>query len=182
MRISKFATEDIKTSWLLNIPKQQGKTFDFAVHHLCQKHFEDKFILKTNTVTMGSQVIAQTPRIRWKLTDDAVPTIFSNTKVPKYYDRKISERKPPKIRCDTPMNKIKFQKLENNHDINQVAQQIHGVLPTDFETLPLPPLWTFTKNKDSIRIFKLVEDEREAMKTFHSERCITVSMISFHYF
>jgi len=67
--------------WNRQIPRQGTLT---PKHRLCDLHFEDRFITKSDDFTIKGQRISF-PRTVWRLTDDAVPTVFPN--LPQYLSR-----------------------------------------------------------------------------------------------
>jgi THAP domain len=50
-------------------------------HNICELHFEERCILKTYTCIINGQKV-ETPRGKWELTKDAIPTLFPS--LPKY--------------------------------------------------------------------------------------------------
>src|SRR6218665_1193954 len=65
--------------WKRLIPRDGNLT---SKHSLCDKHFEDRFILKKYIHVINGEKV-ELDRGKWELTKDAVPTIFPN--LPKYY-------------------------------------------------------------------------------------------------
>jgi hypothetical protein len=97
-KLTAKSSSEIKSAWLSNIPKRRGKEWDFNKSRLCHLHFEDKYVIKVSVVKMNDVIIASEPRNNWTLTSDAIPTLFSNELVPKYFDRSSRKRKSPLIR------------------------------------------------------------------------------------
>jgi len=72
--------------WNQRIPRKGLLT---SRHYLCDLHFEEHFICKNYcTIIEGKTVCI--PRLRWALTQDAVPTRFPN--LPKYLSKRIVAR------------------------------------------------------------------------------------------
>jgi len=67
--------------WNRQIPRQDTLT---PKHKLCDLHFEDRFITKSEDFTIKGQRVSF-PRTVWRLTDDVVPTVFPN--LPQYLSR-----------------------------------------------------------------------------------------------
>ena len=78
--------------WQRRIPRDGKLT---PQHHLCELHFEEHFIIKTYSCVINGQKV-ELDRVRWLLTDDAVPTIFPN--LPRYLSSKRPKPRRPKQR------------------------------------------------------------------------------------
>ncbi|KAG8253060.1 hypothetical protein J6590_042870 [Homalodisca vitripennis] len=64
---------------------------------VCIKHFDERYIIKEDTVTRPDGTILTVKRDRLKLRNDAVPTIFEN--LPNYIGKDLpAERKDPEGR------------------------------------------------------------------------------------
>ena len=55
-------------------------------HLLYDLHFEEHFLVKADILNRGGKA-ESFPRLRWSLTDDAIPTLFPN--IPKYLSKRI---------------------------------------------------------------------------------------------
>src|SRR4051794_17509310 len=74
-----------KQEWLRSVPKRQGKDFDFNKSKVCHLHFEEKFIVKSDEyIVINGERIRRPCQQRWSLTANAIPTKFSNDRVPEY--------------------------------------------------------------------------------------------------
>ncbi|ODM87316.1 Transposable element P transposase [Orchesella cincta] len=172
------ATADTKMNWESNIPKREDRKWNFSSSQLCHLHFEDKFIEKTKRVMMGSVVMAEEPRKQWTLTTDAVPTIFSNRNVPKYFDKKVASRRPPKDRTtsppipdDVPVAITEVEVSTSASTSDEVAcVNLHRAL----RQTPLPPNWILQNLENSVRICYVLEDKTCTGLTFHVEKFIEV--------
>ena len=76
--------------WSRKIPRQGQLT---SKHYICDLHFEEQFLIKADNFIIDGQSVSS-PRERWKLTPDAVPTLFPN--LPTYLSTHISKRQPVK--------------------------------------------------------------------------------------
>jgi len=99
----------------------KAKTFNFQKSTLCFLHFEVKYIIEENVITLNGNVIARENRKRWKLSPDAVPTLFSNDIVPSYFNKTTVKRKPPKERY-VNVKKIKSCNLKTQPDIDILCE------------------------------------------------------------
>jgi len=100
----KGSKPEIVKQWIRNLPRSD-KTFDplNRLHQVCVNHFDPSFVIKSDTLIIDNKTI-EIPRIRWKLTEDAVPTIFKSA--PSYYSKKLpTKRKPVLDRVDRPPSK-----------------------------------------------------------------------------
>ena len=102
-----------KALWLRNIPKRQNVDFDLSKSVLCDKHF-DSSLIKSNQRTIiiinGEEVPLPT-RLKLTLVETAVPTLFSNEKLPSYYDKKCSRKAPKERKSDIPTKKEKLIRM-----------------------------------------------------------------------
>jgi hypothetical protein len=73
--------------WSQKIPRDGQLT---SKHYICDIHFEEHFITKSFETAVGGQSVAVL-RERWRLTSDAVPTIFPN--IPSYLSKRIIKRR-----------------------------------------------------------------------------------------
>ena len=77
-RLHRAVTAETVSKWSAILSKvRSDKKFDRSNvnHRVCQNHFEDRYLVKEDVITVGHDrnVI---PRIHWTITNDAVPTIF----------------------------------------------------------------------------------------------------------
>jgi len=73
--------------WNRRIPRKGALK---TSHALCDLHFEDRFIIKSDQFHINGQTVSM-PRDNWRLTTDAVPTVFPN--LPKYLSSKLPRRR-----------------------------------------------------------------------------------------
>lgn len=66
-----------------------------ASDHVCERHFEPRFVSKTWTAEYNGNVLVSTPR-RACLSDDAVPSIFPDC--PAHLSKLVKHRKRPAVR------------------------------------------------------------------------------------
>jgi len=78
-------------AWKKGIPRAGELT---SKHHLCDLHFEERFILKKYSYVINGQTV-EMDRGTWKLTDNAVPSIFPN--VPKYLSTTIPKSRQRRV-------------------------------------------------------------------------------------
>ncbi|CAL8136480.1 unnamed protein product [Orchesella dallaii] len=204
-RISSKADEHTRQKWIQNVPKRTDKPWDFSTCSLCYLHFEDKFIVKTIKVMLGDIVMVEEPRKKWKLADDAVPTVFANQIVPKYYNRKAPQtRNLPKDRVTpTPMKKMKIIDENRNSSPtsapriplvslgnrcypppplkkNLSSSQVELLAIDKLQKLRLPPGWISQRWEDeegiTLQFCEVLKDtQSKALPTFYTERSLKIS-------
>jgi len=73
--------------WSRRIPRKGALR---SSHTLCDLHFEDRFIIKSDEFLINGQNVLM-PRENWRLTKDAASTIFPN--LPKYLSSKLPRQR-----------------------------------------------------------------------------------------
>lgn len=63
---------------------------------VCERHFQPEFIIKYDELLLSNGDLFRSKRVKPKLKNDAIPTIFPEA--PKYMTRYIKIRKPPTCR------------------------------------------------------------------------------------
>ena len=81
--------------WNAKIPRDGVLT---TKHHICDLHFMEHYIIKVDRLVINGEEVT-IPRLHWKLTDDAVLTVFPN--LPRYLSSVVSKR--PLIRHSPPV-------------------------------------------------------------------------------
>ena len=77
---------------------------------ICHLHFEDRFLVKEDKHIINGQTVVM-PRLRWTLTEDAIPTKFPN--LPKYLSRtEPKKRTSPSKRKRTDVLQIKASSIQ----------------------------------------------------------------------
>lgn len=150
--------EELKRKWLSAIPRADFTPKTRSV--VCLKHFDERFVIREDTVTRPDGSVLTVKRDSLKLTKDAFPTIFEN--LPSYLSRELPPpRKDPAKRKDEIQCREKEKKL-----LEEVQNTITGF--TD-----LRGNWdkkfkcddTYTKfYNNSVIIFKICTDERNMPK------------------
>ncbi|ODM89329.1 Transposable element P transposase [Orchesella cincta] len=131
---------------------------------ICHLHFEEDFIVKTDKVMMGSVVMTEKQRKLWTLTPNAVPTKFSNTVIPKYFDKKVQARKPPAERQQIVTEEVS---ATSDMEIEQATLDTPKDLNfDDLRMLQIPLGWMCQQNEESIRFMEMVVDTRAKRTTF----------------
>jgi len=78
-------------------------------HYICDLHFEPHFIVKSDNFLINGETVCF-PRIQWKLTEDAVPTLFPN--LPTYLSKHIVVRPLRKRAVIDTCNSFEQQKVQ----------------------------------------------------------------------
>lgn len=123
-------TEAMHRIWVKSIPRQNWFPGKRAV--VCEKHFEERFISKTEDYVDCDGIKKHFSRARPVLLEGAVPTIFPN--LPKYLSKTLpAERRDPEERRGNFLKRYK-QKSEQwlqediiksfDHCINEFKQQV----------------------------------------------------------
>lgn len=105
---------------------------------VCEKHFDDRFIVKYYEYIINNEVV-RLERGKRKLTDDAYPTIFPDS--PKYYTKRLPKKRNPPARKPLPPPKkkvssgppasgkrrasISAKTVDNVHDTGEVAEIVN---------------------------------------------------------
>ena len=101
--------------WSRRIPRQG--TLE-PKHKICDLHFEDRFIIKSDDFTINGQHVSL-PRSVWRLTSDAVPTLFPN--LPQYLSSKLPRKRNTTVRSHAAHLK-KVEDVHNSTDTHTVLQ------------------------------------------------------------
>ena len=102
-----------------------------AKHYLCDLHFEEHFLVKADILNIGGKA-ESFPRLRWSLTDDAIPTLFPN--IPKYLSKRIVVRPPRKQTfVDDDRNAANVSSFECKLELDDTSVLETGQCPTEFE-------------------------------------------------
>lgn len=88
------------------------------IHRLCELHFEERYILKTYTHVINGQTV-ETPRGRWDLQNDAIPTLFPN--IPKYLSSKA------------PASRVRLQRMLNTNHSKKKLKCIERVATSNVD-------------------------------------------------
>jgi len=100
-------------------------------HYLCDLHFEEHFLVKADILNIGGKA-ESFPRLRWSLTDDAIPTLFPN--IPKYLSKRIVVRPPRKQTfVDDDRNAANVSSFECKLELDDTSVLETGQCPTEFE-------------------------------------------------
>jgi len=100
-------------------------------HYLCDLHFEEHFLVKADILNIGGKA-ESFPRLRWSLTDDAIPTLFPN--IPKYVSKRIVVRPPRKQTfVDDDRNAANVSSFECKLELDDTSVLETGQCPTEFE-------------------------------------------------
>jgi len=105
-----FSVPDNKCQeWSRRIPRQ-GQLI--SKHYLCDLHFEEQFLKKTYDYIIDGKSVSL-PRKRWKLTADAVPTLFPN--LSRHLSTRVSERQRSIVNGQSRKRKVNECILLNYH-------------------------------------------------------------------
>lgn len=180
-KISKKASVETRNLWSRNIPKRVDKEFNFKTCFICDGHFEEHFIQKTNVLNV--QLNITVPRKTWKLTDDAVPTKFLNLGLPSYLETKATRRRPSLTRKTPSINSKSKTLLTTNKNltatvptgeqIGSTAQEPSSICLSDFNQ-PLPTQWMKQYRDKEMIVSKLVLQSVCAMEHNVVERKLTM--------
>lgn len=136
------ASPEMRKAWVHNIPKRADLPFNPDKHCICYKHFEEKYIVKRQRDIHfpNGDVLRGPERKRWTLTDDAIPTKFSNQLIPKYYDKR-AQRKPPKSRRSSEASKASTQTLLETKETRTGPAALENLEIQEIKpSLPLYPI------------------------------------------
>ena len=85
---------DRKVKWERAIHRKNFKVTNFSV--VCIRRFDEKYIIRSDSLARLDGSVLTVPRTKSKLTDDAYPTIFEHQ--PAYMNNPIAaERKNPEV-------------------------------------------------------------------------------------
>jgi len=116
----KFPDPTIREAWITKLKRVRSDvTFDPTNkgHKVCSLHFRETDIVKEDTfIIQGDKVTI--PRLKWRLTDSAVPSVFDS--IPSHMMRKSPKkrRNPEERRVETVEKKRKLQEKYSIHNVS----------------------------------------------------------------
>lgn len=150
--VFQFPKDEVrKQKWLTAIPRADFNPSNRSV--VCILHFDDRFIVREDTVTRADGSTLTVKRDRLKLTHDAYPTRFEN--VPSYLSKElpVPRRDPIKRKQEIETRIEKKKMAEEAEDTIENFNALKGNWNDKFRITNTNVFTTF--NHDSVYIFKI---------------------------